>query len=50
MLNGKYKAITLKQFDNFINGKDEYVNIIIVDDKGMSKTIAHPYFRSNNLK
>ena len=49
MLNGKYKAITLKQFDNFINGKDEYPNIIIVDDKGMSKTIAHPYFRSNKL-
>lgn len=46
MFNGEYKAITLKQFEDFIDGKYEYPNLIFVDenDEEVLK-VKHPYFK-----
>lgn len=48
MFNGQFKAITLKQFGEFIEGKYEYPDLCIIDEKGDDETIMmvrHPYFR-----
>ena len=48
MLNGEYKAITLKQFDEFIEGKYEYPDLFIIDENEEEESvmmIKHPYFK-----
>ena len=48
MFNGQYKAITLKQFGDFIDGKYEYPDLYIIDGEGDDETlmmVRHPYFR-----
>lgn len=48
MFNGQFKAITLKQFGDFIDGKYEYPDLFIVDGEGDDETlmmVKHPYFR-----
>ena len=48
MFNGQFKAITLKQFGDFIDGKYEYPDLFIIDGEGDNETlmmVRHPYFR-----
>lgn len=48
MFNGQFKAITLKQFGEFIEGKYEYPDLCIIDEKDDDEIIMmvkHPYFR-----
>lgn len=48
MFNGQFKAITLKQFGDFIDGKYEYPDLFIVDGEGDDEIlmmVRHPYFR-----
>ncbi len=48
MFNGQFKAITLKQFGEFIEGKYEYPDLYIIeedDDDEMIMIVKHPYFR-----
>ena len=48
MFNGQFKAITLKQFADFIDGKYEYPHLYIIDGEGDDETLTmvrHPYFR-----
>lgn len=48
MFNGHYKAITLKKFADFIDGKYEYPELLIVDgdeEDEMFMIVRHPYFR-----
>ena len=45
MFNGQYKAITLKQFTDFIEGKYEYPNLVIISEENDKKVmVKHPYF------
>ena len=48
MFNGQFKAITLKQFGDFIDGKYEYPDIFITDKEGKDKTVRHPYFKKTS--
>jgi len=48
MFNGAYKAITLKQIGDFLEGKYEYPDLCIIDANGeeeMIKMVQHPYFK-----
>lgn len=48
MFNGHFKAITLKQFADFIDGKYEYPDLYIIDEDGEDEIfmmVSHPYFR-----
>lgn len=47
MFNGNYKAITLKQFPDFIEGKYEYPEVIVPFNSGDGKMqkIQHPFFK-----
>lgn len=48
MFNGQFKAITLKQFGDFIEGKYEYPDLYIIDgddDDEIFMMVRHPYFR-----
>lgn len=46
MFNGNYKAVTLKQTSNFIDGIYEYYSLTIFNKENeYFKTIKHPYFR-----
>lgn len=45
MFNGEYKAITLKQFCNFIDGKYEYPDLFLIDNDESFMMIKHPYFK-----
>jgi len=53
MFNGQFKAITLKQFADFIDGKYEYPDLHITDGEGDDETfmiVRHPYFRKPLIK
>lgn len=48
MFNGRFKAITLKQFGEFIDGKYEYPDLYIIKEECGTETLTivkHPYFR-----
>lgn len=48
MFNGKYKAITLKQVPEFVEGKYEYPELMLIkEEKGyeMFMMVRHPYFQ-----
>lgn len=48
MFNGQYKAITLKQFGEFIEGKYEYPSFFILEGEGDDERVVmvqHPYFK-----
>lgn len=48
MFNGTYKAITLKQTSEFIDGKYEYPHLMISNEDGEDEyvmMVQHPYFR-----
>ncbi|PZX59149.1 hypothetical protein LV84_01175 [Algoriphagus ratkowskyi] len=45
MFNGNFKAITLKQFGDFIEGKYEYPDLFILDEEESMMMVKHPYFR-----
>lgn len=48
MFNGAYKAITLKQIGDFIEGKYEYPELFIFGKDGNEETlmrVTHPYFK-----
>ncbi|MHC1690713.1 MAG: hypothetical protein AB9833_07750 [Bacteroidales bacterium] len=52
MFNGKYKAITLKQIGDFLDGKYEYPTLIINEQKGDNEqliVVQHPYFKKPNI-
>lgn len=44
MFNGKYKAITLKQIPDYIEGKYEYPTVFYENENGVKSIINHPYF------
>ena len=44
MFNGRYKAITLKQFADFIEGKYEYPDLYIIEED-RQMVVKHPYFK-----
>ncbi len=49
MFNGEYKAIVLKQFGDFIDGKYEYPDLYIIDGDDEEESfmmIKHPYFKN----
>jgi hypothetical protein len=48
MFNGQFKAITLKQFEGFIEGSYKYPDLRIINGDGdyeMFATVSHPYFK-----
>ncbi len=45
MFNGTYKAITLKQTADFIEGKYEYPQLMIMGEDESFMMIQHPYFK-----
>jgi len=52
MFNGQFKAITLKQFSDFIEGKYEYPDLYIFGrdgDSEMLTMVKHPYFRKPTI-
>lgn len=44
MFNGKYKAITLKQIPDYLDGKYEYPTVFYENRNGEQSIINHPYF------
>jgi hypothetical protein len=46
MFNGRYKAVTLKQIGDYLEGKFVYPILVITNDAGVQiAKIGHPYFR-----
>lgn len=53
MFNGKYKAITLKQTGDFLDGKYEYPTLMIYEQTGDEEQLVivqHPYFRKPEIE
>ncbi|MCK4639656.1 MAG: hypothetical protein KAT33_09565 [Bacteroidales bacterium] len=45
MLNGKYKAITLNQIEDYLIGEFNYPTFKYINSKGKEVFIDHPYFK-----